>query len=105
MPPKPLNAAPIVNAETVERVAKLARLELDEAERDALVADLQRILAFVNQLQAVDTDGVEPMIHTTSDTAPLRPDRAQPALGTAATLANAPAHAGGCFVVPRVVGG
>jgi aspartyl-tRNA(Asn)/glutamyl-tRNA(Gln) amidotransferase subunit C len=94
-----------VDAATVERVAKLARLELADSERDALVTDLQRILSYIDQLEAIDTANVEPMIHTTSDTAPLRQDTAEPALGTEAALENAPARAGGCFVVPRVVGG
>ncbi len=94
-----------IDAQTVERVAKLARLQLTAPQRDGLVADLQRIVAYVDQLREVATDNVEPMIHTTCSQTPLRDDRAQPTMGSAAALANAPQQAGDCFVVPRVVGG
>lgn len=96
---------PVIDSAVVQRVARLARLQLDAEQTQGLVTDLQRIVAYIDLLEEVDTSSVDPMVHTTSESGPVRPDVAEPGLGTDVALANAPAKADGCFVVPRVVGG
>ena len=94
----------VVDVATVQRVARLARLQLDDGESQALAHDLAAIVSYIDQLAEANTTDVAPMIHTTIDQTPLRPDRAEAALGTETALANAPQAADGHFVVPQVVG-
>ena len=96
--------AHITRAE-VERVAALARLALSEMEAQRLAAELDRILVYVEQLDRVDTTGVEPTAHVMDLATPLREDRAQAPLDPAQVVANAPESEGSAFVVPRVIEG
>jgi len=93
-----------IDRATVQRVARLARLRLSDAEQDSLVDDLQRIVAYVEKLQSVDTSAIQPLVHMTIDAMPARKDVAGQPLGTDKALANAPEAADDAFVVPRVVG-
>ena len=92
-----------LDAATVAHVARLARLQLDAEQLAQMGRDLQRILDYVAELQAVDTQGVAPMQLPGDRTMPLRPDVVQPGLPVAAALANAPLHDGAVFLVPRIV--
>ena len=89
----------------VERVAHLARLELNAEEKDLFARQLAGILAYAEQIQRVPTEGVEPTSHA-GDAAMLRDDEVQPSLPRAASLAAAPDvdAAAGLFKVPRVIG-
>jgi aspartyl-tRNA(Asn)/glutamyl-tRNA(Gln) amidotransferase subunit C len=84
----------------VERVAHLARLELNAEEKDLFARQLAGILAYAEQIQRVPTEGVEPTSHA-GEAAML-----QPSLPRAASLAAAPDAdaAAGLFKVPRVIG-
>jgi aspartyl-tRNA(Asn)/glutamyl-tRNA(Gln) amidotransferase subunit C len=93
-----------IDAEVVAQVAWLARVRLQPDEAVRLEHDLRRILDHVAELQAVDTTGIEPMLHPHEQTMPLRPDVTAPSLGAEVALRNAPISHDGSFVVPRVVG-
>lgn len=90
---------------SLNHLAGLAAIELDEAESATLSADLEAIVRYVEQLQAVPTEGVPPM--TTVETAArvaLREDVPREGLSHDEALANAPASAEGGFSVPTFVG-
>jgi aspartyl-tRNA(Asn)/glutamyl-tRNA(Gln) amidotransferase subunit C len=93
----------MISKEDVEELAGLARLRLGAAEAERLRGDLARILAYVEQLQGLDTTGVEPMTHAVPLDCPLREDAAAPSFSADEALAGAPARTEDYFVVPRVV--
>jgi len=82
----------------------LAALRLDDAEREKLRAQLERILDYMQQLGAIDVEGVPPTSHVLDTTTPLREDRVQPSLSPEDALANAPDARDGFYRVPRFVG-
>ena len=87
----------------VKKTADLARLRLTEEEEAAYSGQLDRILEYVSQLDAVDTSGVEPAAHPHEVFDVLRPDAARPGIGMEATLQNAPRRSADQFLVPKVV--
>ncbi len=91
--------------EQVQHVALLARLELTEAEIQRDMHELNQILPHLDQLNQLDTAGIEPTSHAIPMTNVLRDDVVQPSLPNQAALANAPDQDAGCFRVPRVVEG
>lgn len=92
-----------VTGDDVRKVAKLARLDLAEDAVPALTDELNGILAMVEELQAVDVDGVEPMTSVTPMRLKRREDEITDGDAADAVLANAPESAEGFFVVPKVV--
>lgn len=89
---------------TLDRIAELARLDVsDPAERTRLLADMQRVLDFVEKLNGVDTRGVEPLIHISEEQDVLREDIALPGLSKQEALMNAPVKDSDYFKVPKVV--
>ena len=90
----------------VEAIAALAQLELDDAEIDLFGRQLAEILAYVEQLQRIDTTGVPPTASVVSAHAADRDDVVRPSLDRADAIANAPdaARQAGLFRVPRVIG-
>jgi aspartyl-tRNA(Asn)/glutamyl-tRNA(Gln) amidotransferase subunit C len=91
-----------VSVETVEHVARLARLSLTADEKEGLARELQAILAYAETIQALDTEGVEPMSHAAAGEA-LRDDQPVPCLDRERVTAAAPDAADGLFRVPRVL--
>jgi aspartyl-tRNA(Asn)/glutamyl-tRNA(Gln) amidotransferase subunit C len=87
----------------VRHIATLARIRVSAEQADALVGDLGRILAWVEQLSEVDTSGVEPMASVVARDLPRRPDVVSDGGKQHAILANAPEPAHGFFTVPKVV--
>jgi aspartyl-tRNA(Asn)/glutamyl-tRNA(Gln) amidotransferase subunit C len=92
-----------VDAETVRRVAHLARISLSEDEVAALQGELNGILAFVEQLREVNVDGVEPMTSVTPMAMKMRGDQVTDGAVADAVMQNAPAREDRFFVVPKVV--
>jgi aspartyl-tRNA(Asn)/glutamyl-tRNA(Gln) amidotransferase subunit C len=92
-----------VNEQLISHLEKLARLQLDEAERTQLADDLNRILAMVDTLRELDTVGVEPLVYI-NETTLLREDTVGAQLDREAALRNAPKHDGQYFRVPKVIG-
>jgi aspartyl-tRNA(Asn)/glutamyl-tRNA(Gln) amidotransferase subunit C len=92
-----------VDAATVRRIAHLARIAVEEAEVERLRGELNAILAFVEQLQEVKVEGVEPMTSVTPMTMKMRADVVTDGGDAEAVLKNAPASEDSFFLVPRVV--
>ena len=91
----------------VERIAALAHLELTAEEAQLFTRQLADILAYAEQLQAIDTSGIAATAHVNANPRAERADEPRPSLSTADALANAPdgAPEAGLFRVPRVIGG
>ncbi|HVC50556.1 MAG TPA: Asp-tRNA(Asn)/Glu-tRNA(Gln) amidotransferase subunit GatC [Stellaceae bacterium] len=88
---------------TVARIATLARIRLSEDELEPLAAELSHILTFVEQLAAVDTEGVAPMSSVADIALPMRDDKVTDGNCPDAIVGNAPQSARGFFAVPKVV--
>lgn len=84
-------------------LCKLAQLALDDDERQAARNDLERIIAMVDQMQTVATEGVEPLAHPLGNTARMRSDRITETVDRERFQALAPATRDGLYLVPRVV--
>ena len=89
--------------EDLEKVARLARLELADDELTQLGEQVERILGYVRKLEEVDVTGVLPTKHVLERTDVLRDDRSRPSLDRELTLAEAPDSDHGQFVVPAVM--
>lgn len=87
----------------VSYVAELAHLKLEAAQMEAAKADLARMIGYVDQLSALDTEGVEPMSHAFPVTNVFREDEVRSSMDREDVLRNAPAAQDGCFLVPRTV--
>lgn len=97
-----------ITREVVQHVAALAHLELSEEELVRMERDLSSVLQYVEQLNQLDTAGVEPMAQVTDPARPerpdpMRPDRQESWFSQAEALANAPLTGSGYFKVPRVI--
>lgn len=87
----------------LSRLAQLAQLELDPSEREHLGAQLDRVFGLIEQLQAVDTRGIEPLSHTLDLSQRLREDRVTEVNQRDLFQAQAPAAEAGLYLVPRVI--
>ncbi len=89
--------------EELLRVAQLTRLALEEGEKEELISTLRRIIGFVQVLQQLDTDGVEPMVHPLDLALPLRVDEVTESDVRDAAQACAPDVVDGLYRVPKVI--
>jgi len=87
----------------VRKVAKLARLELTEAEVDEFTGQLSAILDYVEKMDELDTTEVEPLAHCLPISNVFRQDCVKDSLGTEQALANAPQRDGEFFKVPKIL--
>lgn len=92
-----------IDADTVRKVAKLARIAEPEERLPALAQELSAILAWIEQLAEVDTDGIEPMTTCVAARLPMREDVVTDGGRRVEILANAPRSDKGFFIVPKVV--
>jgi aspartyl-tRNA(Asn)/glutamyl-tRNA(Gln) amidotransferase subunit C len=92
-----------LDTEAVRRIARLARLAVPESDLAGLAKELSGILTWVEQLEAIDTKGVEPMTSVVELTLPMRDDVVTEGGRAEQVVANAPAAAHGYFAVPKVV--
>ncbi|MDE0052058.1 MAG: Asp-tRNA(Asn)/Glu-tRNA(Gln) amidotransferase subunit GatC [Rhodospirillales bacterium] len=92
-----------IDKDTVVRIARLSRIAMEDDALEPMAEELNGILAWVEQLGEVDTEGVEPMTGAIAATLPQRDDSAEAGAPTDDLLANAPEAEDGFFVVPRVV--
>jgi aspartyl-tRNA(Asn)/glutamyl-tRNA(Gln) amidotransferase subunit C len=92
-----------VNDALVEKLAHLARLRFDSGEKEEIKSDLQRMITFVEKLNELDLDGVEPMLHMSDEVNVLRDDVIKGSIDRAAALKNAPSHDDRFFKVPKVI--
>ena len=92
-----------ISKSEVEKVAKLARLEITEAEKEVFSKHLSSILTYIDKLKTLNTEGVEPTATVLEQTNVFREDKARPSLPTEKALANAPESEDGFFVVPKII--
>ena len=93
-----------IDRNTVRHIAALARLKVAEAEEERYVRELQAILSYVEELQGLSVEGVEPTSSVVAGSpSPLRPDEEVPCDVRNEALAAAPDRDGDYFRVPRVV--
>jgi aspartyl-tRNA(Asn)/glutamyl-tRNA(Gln) amidotransferase subunit C len=92
-----------ITKQEVEKVAKLARLELTDVEKTAFTKQLSQILTHVETLNQYDTAGVEPTATVLGQVNVFRADEVRPSLPVEKAVANAPESAEGFFVVPKII--
>ena len=92
-----------IDAATVRKVARLARIAEPEEKLEPLAKELSGIMAWIEQLNEVDTDGVTPMTSAVSMPMPMREDVVTEGGDPEVVLSNAPKRVGDFFVVPKVV--
>lgn len=93
-----------ISRQDIEKVALLARLQLKENELQMMTGQLAQIVAYVDLLTEVDTEGVEPMAHAVDVANVFEDDVVRPSLPRDAALANAPHHDERGYLVPAVLG-
>jgi aspartyl-tRNA(Asn)/glutamyl-tRNA(Gln) amidotransferase subunit C len=94
---------PKISLKDVEHVARLARLELSDADKERMRRELDGILSYIDKLRALDTEGVEPTSHAVPLTNVLRQDETRPSFPQSDMLANAPERSGDFFRVPKII--
>lgn len=94
-----------ITEEDVSYVAALAQLQLDDVARKRLVKEMGEILTYMDALNALDTEGVEPMMHALEMTNVFREDEVGASLTQEAALKNAPLDDGAYFMVPKILEG
>ena len=92
-----------VNDAMIDKLAHLARLKFDEAEKQEIKTDLQRMIFFVEKLNELDLDGVEPLLHMSDEVNVLREDEIKGSVNRSEALKNAPSHDEQFFKVPKVI--
>ena len=92
-----------VNDELINNLAQLARLEFNDVEKDEIKDDLQKMIAFIDKLNELDTTGVEPLLHMSDNVNVLREDEVQGSISREDALKNAPVHDKQFFKVPKVI--
>lgn len=92
-----------IDRATVDHVARLARLDLSEEERERMTTELGNILEHAAKIQALDLDEVEPTSHAIPIRNVMRPDEAVPSLTQEEALSGAPEVEDGRFKVPRIL--
>jgi len=92
-----------VNEALVDKLANLARLKFDEAEKESVKNDLQKMIQFVEKLNELDTTGVEPLLHMSGHVNVLRADEVKGSISREEGLKNAAVHDEHFFKVPKVI--
>jgi aspartyl-tRNA(Asn)/glutamyl-tRNA(Gln) amidotransferase subunit C len=92
-----------VNDTLVDKIAHLARLQFNDSEKASIKNDLQKMIAFVEKLNELDTTGVAPLLHMSENVNILREDEIKGSIGREEGLKNAPMHDNQFFKVPKVI--
>ena len=92
-----------ITKEMVDYVSTLSRLKLDEEAKEKMQGELQQIIAYMDVLNTLDTEGVEPMSHVFPVKNVLREDEVKPSTPREALLRNAPVTDEEAFLVPKAV--
>ena len=92
-----------INDSTVDKLAKLAKLRFDDTEKVEIKKDLQRMISFVEKLNELDLDEVQPVLHMSEETNVLREDEIKGSVTREKALQNAPLHDEQFFKVPKVI--
>ncbi|MFN8265206.1 MAG: Asp-tRNA(Asn)/Glu-tRNA(Gln) amidotransferase subunit GatC [Chitinophagaceae bacterium] len=92
-----------VTNELVEKLGKLARLQIDPQQKEGLRQDMQQIIGFIEKLNEIDTTGVEPLMHMTSEINRFRADEIKSPITREQGLKNAFLKDNQFFLVPKVI--
>jgi aspartyl-tRNA(Asn)/glutamyl-tRNA(Gln) amidotransferase subunit C len=92
-----------ITEDTVDKIAHLARLEVNAEEKEQLMADMSRILTFMDKLNEVDTSNVEPLVYMTEEVNIFRKDEVKELITHEEALQNAPERDENYFLVPKVI--
>ena len=92
-----------VNDELVDHLAHLSRLRFSETEKKEIRYDLEQMIQFVEKLNEVDTTGLEPILHMSTEVNRLREDEVKGSISSTEALANAKDSQGAFFTVPKVI--
>jgi aspartyl-tRNA(Asn)/glutamyl-tRNA(Gln) amidotransferase subunit C len=92
-----------VNDVLIDNLAKLSHLSFNEQEKKEIRTDLQEMISFIEKLKEVNTDGVAPLLHMSSNVNMLREDVVQGSVSREEALKNAPETDGTFFKVPKVI--
>lgn len=92
-----------LDKETVEKLAHLARLEFSEEEKESMLQDMDKILAFVEKISEMELEGVEPLVYLTEEGNMLRKDKVVYQVSKDEALKNAPDKDTDYFRVPKVM--
>ncbi len=93
----------VITDELIAYLEELARIRLSAEAEQKAKADLEKILAYIDTLNELDTEGVEPMSHSFPIKNVMREDEVKPSTDRDLILSNAPKKKDGCFMVPRTV--
>jgi aspartyl-tRNA(Asn)/glutamyl-tRNA(Gln) amidotransferase subunit C len=92
-----------ITNQTVEKLANLAQLQFNDTEKEAIRVDLEKMIGFIQQLEKVDTTGVEPLLHISDAVNVLRADVVSGSISREDALLNAPSKDVQFFTVPKVI--
>ncbi|MBA3957136.1 MAG: Asp-tRNA(Asn)/Glu-tRNA(Gln) amidotransferase subunit GatC [Parachlamydiaceae bacterium] len=93
-----------LDKQTIAKLTKLCRIDCNEAEQEALLGDLKKILDYIELLQEIDTEGVPPCNHVLADMVNVtREDTVGATMPRETFLSNAPSHVGGMVRVPPII--
>lgn len=92
-----------IDTKTVDEIAHLARLEFQESDKAEMIKDMNNMLQFVDKLNELNTDQVEPLIYMTDEINVLRDDEVEVTLSQQEALKNAPRKDSDYFKVPKVI--
>ena len=92
-----------VDDTTVDKIAELARLEFNSEDKESIKKDLSKILTYIDKLNEIDTDGVEPLIHISDEYNVLREDVTEETTSQAEALKNAPDKNSDYIKIPKVL--
>lgn len=92
-----------IDKETLKKVGHLARVEVDPSMEKDMIRDLEEMLTWVEKINEIDTEGIEPLTHMSFEKNALREDVVKRDLSKVEGLSNAPKHDGDYFLVPKVL--
>ncbi|HEU5053708.1 MAG TPA: Asp-tRNA(Asn)/Glu-tRNA(Gln) amidotransferase subunit GatC [Hanamia sp.] len=92
-----------VNDALIERLANLSRLQFDENEKEEIKVDLEKMIGFIDKLNELDTENVEPLLHMTGNKNIFRKDKVKGEIPREEVFRNAPLHDEEFFKVPKVI--
>lgn len=92
-----------ITNEMIDKLANLAKLQFKNEDRDSIRKDLSKIITFVDKIEELDTEGVEPLIHINQEVNVLREDEVKETVTQAQALKNAPSKDSDYFKIPTVL--
>ena len=92
-----------IDKKLVDKVARLAKLEFDEAAKEKMVFDMNKMISFIDKLEEIDTESIEPLVYMSEETNVLRADEVGEHSAKEDALKNAPQKDSDYFKVPKVL--